>query len=95
MNLLTLIATGYLLLAIDWRQTLRIAREPWRFREAWNLVLPEHPTPAQVHAWFAGVAVLAGLALWLLPDLRWWIAIGGAGVELAAVTNNFLKGIRP
>jgi hypothetical protein len=55
---MTVIATftiAFLLLALDWAQTLRIAREPERFREAWNMVLPEHPSVAQVHTWFAAV----------------------------------------
>jgi hypothetical protein len=88
-------ALAWVLLLIDWAQTLRIAREPERFREAWNLVLPEHPSVAQVHAWFAGVALIVGLALWLLPALRVWIAVAGGALEAACVVNNYRRGLRP
>lgn len=83
------------LLAIDWAQTLRIAREPERFREAWNVVLPEHPSVAQVHTWFAAVALIVGLALWQLPALRVWIAVAGGAIEAACVVNNYRRGIKP
>lgn len=84
-----------LLLAIDWAQTLRIAREPERFREAWNLVLPEHPSVAQVHTWFASVALLAGIALWLLPWVRLPLPLAVAVLEAACVVNNYRKGLKP
>jgi hypothetical protein len=80
---------------IDWAQTLRIAREPERFRESWNLVLPAHPSVAQVHTWFASVAIVVGLALWLLPELRMWIWVAGCAIEAACVVNNYRKAIRP
>lgn len=83
------------LLLIDWAQTLRIAREPERYREAWNVVLPEHPSVMQVHVWLAFVALLAGVALWLLPWV--WLPLGlvGCVIEGACVVNNFSKGLKP
>jgi hypothetical protein len=95
MTAIAILISAYVLLAIDWAQTLRIAREPERYREAWNLVLPEHPSVAQVHTWFAGVALIVGLALWQLPDLRVWIAIAGGAVEAACVVNNYRRGLKP
>lgn len=89
------ITIAFILLAIDWRQTLRIAREPERFSEAWNLVLPEHPSVAQVHLYFAAVAILFALALWYAPQLRVPFGLLGVIVEAAAVVNNFRKGIKP
>ena len=43
----------------------------------------------------AVLALLAGVALWLLPDLRLVIAILGCVVEGSCVINNIRKGIRP
>lgn len=58
-------------------------------------MLPAHPSVLQVQAWFAGVAVLACLALWLLPDLRLAIAIAGCAIEAFCVIHNYRKGIKP
>jgi hypothetical protein len=92
---ITILISAYVLLAIDWAQTLRIAREPERYREAWNVVLPEHPSVLQVHTWFAAVAVLAGIALWLLPWTRLPLGFIGIVVEGACVVNNYRKGLKP
>lgn len=92
-DLIILLAVA--LLIVDWAQTLRIAREPERFREAWNLILPPHPSVLQVHLWFAFVALLFGIALWLLPWV--WLPLGlvGCVIEGACVVNNLRNGLKP
>ncbi len=95
-TILLLVALA-ILLAIDWLQTLTIARNPGRWREL-NPLLGEHPSVARVNAWFAFVALLAAAFCWRMWDLPQVIACAAAALavaEGACVVNNFRKGIRP
>jgi len=45
------------MLTIDWQQTLKIARNPDKWREL-NFILGQHPTPKKVNIYFAIVVAL-------------------------------------
>jgi hypothetical protein len=93
--LAAVLAIAFLLLALDWAQTLRIAREPERFSEGWNLILPAHPCVLQVHLWFAAVALLSGIALWLLPWAPIPLGLAGCVIEGICVVHNYRLGLKP
>jgi Na+/melibiose symporter-like transporter len=85
------------LLLIDWRQSLVIAR-PGGWQETWNPVLRwlgDRFGARGVHFWFAVVAVGLALAMWWLPEWAVAIAIAAIGVEVAATVNNWRLGIKP
>lgn len=87
-----------LLFLIDWGQTLKIERNPGRWYEAWNPPLRwliAKFGAAGVHGWFSAVAAALAASIYLHPDWRWWIAVPAALIELAAVSNNYYKGIKP
>ena len=89
-----LIILAFVLLAIDWRQTLTIAKNPDKWHEK-NPILGEHPSVTEVNIYFAACAVLTAGGIYLLPEL--WVAIGLAvlcAVEAWAVVNNHRIGIR-
>jgi hypothetical protein len=87
------------LLVLDWRQTLVIAR-PGGWVEGWNPILRrliDCYRYAGVHGWFAFVIVVCALGAWLLwtdPALP-WIAGLCCALQAAPVVNNYSKGIRP
>lgn len=85
-----LLVTLLVLLVIDWRQTLSIARNPERWYER-NPALGEHPSVARVHVWFALIALsVLGIA-WLcrdMPDFFAAIAFTAIVAELICVVNN-------
>lgn len=86
------VAILLVLLAIDWRQTITISRTPGR-REVWiDWIIGAHPPAHRVHQWFAACMVAAMLAYVLLP---WWVLVPFIVGEIAAVVNNFRKGIEP
>lgn len=89
-----LVALYIVLLVIDWRQTLTIARNPERWYET-NPILGRHPSVLRVNVWFA-IVLTAGLcAMALLPTFCLLIVAVGAVVEGYFVFNNFRLGIRP
>ena len=90
-----ILAALALLLVIDWRQTLTIARNPQRWYER-NPILGEHPSAGRVHAWFALVSIATALAAYLLPDLIVLaLSLLGIVIEGLCVANNWRLGIRP
>ena len=90
-----ILAALALLLVIDWRQTLTIARNPWRWYER-NPILGKHPSTGRVHVWFALVSIAIAVAAHLLPDLIVLaLALLGIVIEGLCVANNWRLGIRP
>lgn len=91
-----LLVAMLVLLVIDWRQTLVIARNPQRWYER-NPALGEHPSVARVNAWFALMAAgVLGIA-WLcrgLPDVFVVFASTVVVAEVICVVNNWRLGIR-
>jgi hypothetical protein len=87
------------LLVLDWRQTLVIAR-PGGWVEGWNPILRrliDCYSYAGVHGWFAAViAVCAGGAwfLWTDPALP-WLAGACCALQAAPVIHNYRLGIKP
>ncbi len=86
----------YILLFIDWRQTITIAKNPDKFRE-YNPILGKHPSEERVDYYFLVVAILAVVGLlflahwnstWVLPAL--FIA---TLMELVVVIHNSREGI--
>lgn len=88
------IGLALLMLVLDWKQTLVIARNPDKWREI-NPILGDHPSPLRVHVWFsfcAGCIVLFGVSS------PYWIATLGmlvvAACELGFVLHNYKMGLR-
>ena len=90
-----LVVLASVLLAIDWRQTITIAKNPDKWHEK-NPILGEHPTTMRVNIYFAVCAICVAIGIYFLPQT--W-AIVGLGVlcvvEIYAVFNNFRIGIYP
>lgn len=84
----------FVLLALDWLQTLTIATHPRRWRER-NPMLGEHPAPWGVHLWFSACAWALVIGLLVLPAsvLKPALMIWVVG-ELWCVWNNHRLGIR-
>ena len=85
-----------ILLFIDWRQTITIAKNPDKFQE-YNPILGKHPSEDKVDNYFLIVSILAMLGLvflshwnttWVLPAL--FIA---TLMELVVVIHNSREGI--
>lgn len=94
---LALQATFALTMAVDWRQTLAIARGP-RFEgytlEESNPILGPRPSASRVTAYFAATTALhAGLALALPHPWRTWWQLVGLGVETHAIGRNVANGV--
>lgn len=93
----TLEATFAAAMAIDWRQTLAIARGPrlggYTLEES-NPLLGPSPSASKVNAYFAATTALhAGVALALPRPWRTWWQLVGVGVEAHAIGRNALNGI--
>jgi hypothetical protein len=83
------------LLVIDWRQTLVIARNPLLWYER-NPLLGKHPSPTKVHAYFAASCAFLAGAVYLLPqDCALVIVAVAAVCEVVCVANNYRHGIKP
>lgn len=80
------------LLVIDWRQTLVIARNPEKWHEV-NPILGEHPSPARVHCWFALCLLLVASGYFAPPVYAVPVAVIWAFAEAACVFNNIELGI--
>lgn len=80
-------------LVIDWRQTLTIAKNPDKWFEM-NPILGKHPSVQKVHVYFLCVIAASAFVLSIVP--RPWsivIAVIACLVELAVVIRNDRKGI--
>ncbi len=91
---LALGATALTLSAVDWRQTVHIARNPDKFSEGANWMLPEHPSEDQVHLYFAlrTVAVFTA-AHYLRGPWRKAILAGASTLSIVCVEKNLSIGI--
>ncbi len=74
-------------LVIDWRQTLRIARNPLTHAEL-NPIIGRHPTERRVNVYFAVVTAIsiAGtlIAARIVPEGPWFIAALSAFAAITA-----------
>ena len=79
--------------AVDWSQTITIARNPDVWYET-NPLLGRHPTVSEVNRHFllGGLAVLALAAY--LPEYRLAILGAYAALEIGVASNNARLGIR-
>ena len=97
-----------ILWALDWLQTLTIARNPTKWHEgnpaiAYLIVASDGDEPLMtilVSTWFAVTLVAAGLVIAAAyniagPAIAIWLAGALAGMELTCTLNNHLRGIRP
>jgi hypothetical protein len=85
------------LLVIDWRQTLVIARNPGRWTER-NPLLGKHPSERRVHVYFALVVTVVLVTAYMLrndPSIMGWLALAAAIAEAVPVISNYIKKIRP
>lgn len=87
--------SAYLFLhAIDWKQTRYASMYPHLFVEK-NTILGEHPSKKRIDTYFLTTAILHVGAVHFMPKAwrpafqYFWI-----GVEVGAVTNNYIIGIR-
>ena len=79
--------------AIDFSQTLKIAREPEHYRER-NPLFGEHPSEGKVAAMFIGGYVAQTALVHILPSkYRPWAQYVFIGVSGACVINNFSVGL--
>jgi len=82
------------LLAVDWSQTREIAAHPELYSEH-NPILGEHPSSGRVDIYMIAAGALHfAIANWLPGDWRAAWQWGGIVIELGAVRNNYLIGIR-
>ena len=84
---------AFVLLAIDWRQTITIAKNPDKWHET-NPILGLHPSSKRVNVYFVICFALVALGVYVLPEL--WVTVGLTVlivVEVWAVVNNFRLGI--
>jgi len=81
------------LFAVDYAQTMKIAREPNRFEEK-NPIIGSHPNEQEVTLYFAGTYALTTVtAMFIPPKYRRWfqyIVIGGQSV---CILNNLYVGL--
>lgn len=92
MTAILLLALLVLLLLIDWRQTLVIAR-PGGWYER-NPLLGRDPSRARVHAYFALCIVLVLVGAYMLRDepvVVAWLAGVAAVLESAPVLHNHFR----
>jgi len=81
------------LMAIDYMQTMEIARDPEKYHEN-NPILGEHPSEAEVTAYFLmSYAVTSGISLMLPDNFRPWWQYLIIGIEGGATANNFSIGL--
>lgn len=81
------------LLALDWHQTVNIAKHPARWYER-NVILGKHPTVRAVNIYFACVCLLVGLIAYFAPvPVALALLVGLTAVQVWAVTNNARLGI--
>jgi len=81
------------LMMVDYFQTMEIARNPDKYHEN-NPILGEHPSEAEVTAYFLmSYAVTSGISIMLPDNFRPWWQYLIIGVEGGAVANNFSIGL--
>lgn len=84
--------TALALTAVDYLQTMTIARNPQRWYET-NPLLGRHPSPGQVTLHFLGSIALTGTIMHFFPESRLPLAVGFTVMEGAMVTRNHRLGI--
>ena len=81
------------LMALDYAQTMKIAREPEHYHEM-NPILGRHPSEAEVSAYFASAyAIKTAVAVALPPEYRKWWQYALIGFSGACVANNLVIGL--
>ena len=81
------------LIAVDYAQTMKIAREPENFKEN-NPILGEHPSEQEVTLYFASAyALTTATAMLLPPEYRKWFQYIVIGGQVGVVANNFHVGL--
>lgn len=86
------IVTG--LLVADWAQTRDIAKRD-DILEAWNVYLGERPSVGKVNVYFAATIVVYNTAAYLLPpDWARALSIGVGAIEVSAIGNNLMLGVK-
>jgi hypothetical protein len=90
---LELIISFYILLMVDWKQTLDISEHSDKWWER-NPILGRHPSKLRVNTWFTFCFVVDTLILWHWPEQRTKIAVPLL-FELWCVINNLRLGIKP
>lgn len=86
--------TAMTLNVVDWRQTVYIARNPERYDEAVNWMLPKHPSQDQVHLYFALRAAVVLTAAHYSPSwLRKSILVGASTISVVCIEKNLGVGI--
>ena len=82
------------LMLADYLQTIEISRNPDRYYER-NPILGNHPSEAEVTAYFIGsYALVSAAAVALPPPYRDCLQYLAIGVEAGAVASNFSIGLR-
>ena len=81
------------LFAVDYAQTMKIAREPDDYHER-NPILGEHPSELEVTGYFIGTyALTTGVAMLLTPTYRKWFQYIIIGGQTAVIANNLHVGL--
>ena len=81
------------ILFVDYGQTMNIAKNPDKYYE-YNPILGKHPSPSSVDIYMLSAAILHPVISYYLPPnyRKWWQYIT-IGIEMGAITNNFIAGI--
>ena len=81
------------LLIADYGQTMNIAKNPDKYHE-YNPILGSHPSQSSVNVYMLSAAIIHPAISYILPPKyrKWWQYIT-IGIEIGAVTNNFIAGI--
>lgn len=91
--ILALTAIAVLLLILDWRQTLQIARDPGR-REL-NPILGPKPSVGRVNVYFAAWVGVLIAGAFLLPHIAALVLmLVVIAVETWTVSRNYRRGLR-
>jgi hypothetical protein len=79
--------------AIDFLQTMKIARDPQNYHEK-NPILGRHPSETDVELYFIGTYAAQTALVYFLPsDYRTWAQYLFIGLSGACVINNFSIGL--
>lgn len=86
----TMFITSSMLLAVDWRQTKRIAENPDDFRER-NPILGSHPSKRDVNRYFFAAVIGNYLMADLLPSSHRKLWLGGVIIGTVGCVGNNLN----
>ena len=79
--------------AVDYAQTMKVAREPENFSEN-NPILGDHPSEQEVTLYFATTyALTTATAMLLPPEYRKWFQYIIIGGQTAVIANNLHAGL--